>query len=62
LGGLILIIGLGHDVDNAYGLRWGLPKVISLEARYGVRSTFFVRVDVVRSEKDCSVLDSLVVG
>lgn len=30
--------------------------MISLEEKYGVRSTFFVRVDVIRSDKDCSVL------
>ncbi len=54
-----MIIGLRHDVDEVYGLRWGLPKVISLE-KYGVRSTFFVCVDVIRSDKDCSVLKRIV--
>lgn len=55
-----MIIGLRHDVDEVYGLRWGLPKVISLEEKHGVRSTFFVRVDVVRSDKDHSVLRRIV--
>jgi hypothetical protein len=55
-----MIIGLRHDVDEVYGLRWGLPKVISLEEKYDVRSTFFVRVDVVRSDKDCSALKRIV--
>ena len=39
-------------MDTVYGLRWGLPKIVSIERKYGVRSTLFVRVDVVRSEKD----------
>lgn len=55
-----MIIGLRHDIDNVYGLRWGLPKVVSLEEKYGVRSTFFVRVDVLRSDKDCNVLRRIV--
>jgi hypothetical protein len=25
-----MIVGLRHDVSTVYGLRWGLPKVISL--------------------------------
>jgi hypothetical protein len=56
------VVGLRHDVDNVYGFRRGLPKIVSLEERYGVRSTFFVRVDVVRSGKDQSVLKRLVDG
>lgn len=55
-----MIIGLRHDVDEVYGLRFGVPKVISLEEKYGVRSTFFVRVDVIRSDKDCAVLRRIV--
>lgn len=55
-----MIVGLRHDVDEVYGLRWGLPKIISSENKCGVRSMFFVRLDVIRSDKDCSVLDSLV--
>jgi hypothetical protein len=51
-----MIVGLRHDVDTVYGLRWGLPKIISTEKKYDVRSTFFVRVDVVRSDKDRRVL------
>jgi len=57
-----LIIGLRHDIDEVYGLRWGLPKLISLEEKYDVRSTLFVRVDVVRSDKDCSALRRIVDG
>jgi peptidoglycan/xylan/chitin deacetylase (PgdA/CDA1 family) len=47
-----LIVGLRHDVDEVYGLRYGLPKIISIEKKYGVKSTFFVRVDVIRSDED----------
>jgi len=51
-----MIIGLRHDVDTSYGLRRGLSKVIFLEDKYGVRSTFFVRVDILRSDKDVKTL------
>ena len=47
-----MFVGLRHDLDTVYGLRWGLPKIIAIEEKFGVRSTLFVRVDVVRSEKD----------
>lgn len=55
-----MIVGLRHDIDNVYGLRLGLPKVISLEEKFGVRSTFFVRVDVIRSRKDRDTLKRIV--
>ena len=51
-----MIVGLRHDLDTVYGLRWGLPKIIAIEKKYDVGSTFFVRVDVVRSDKDRRVL------
>ncbi len=51
-----MIIGLRHDIDTSYGLRQGLPKVISLEERYDVRSTFFVRVDILHSDRDVEIL------
>jgi len=54
-----LIVGLRHDIDNVYGLRKGLPKVISIEEEYGVRSTFFVRVDIIRSFKDRTLLKEI---
>jgi len=55
-----LIIGLRHDIDSVYGLRLGLPKVISIEEKHGVRSTFFVRVDTIISDRDRSVLRQIV--
>lgn len=55
-----MIVGLRHDVDNVYGLRWGLPKVISIEKKSDVKSTFFVRVDVIRTDKDCKTLRQIV--
>lgn len=51
-----MIVGLRHDLDTVYGLRMGLPKIIAIEKKCDVRSTFFVRVDVVRSDKDRRVL------
>ena len=54
-----MIIGLRHDVDTVYGLRLGLPKIISIERRYKLRSTFFVRVDIIRTKKDAAALRKL---
>lgn len=50
------MISLRHDIDNVYGLRGGLPKLISIEEKHGVRSTFFVRVDIIKSSKDQDLL------
>jgi len=47
-----MIVGLRHDLDTVYGQRWGLPKIVAIEKKYDVKSALFVRVDVVRSEKD----------
>lgn len=54
-----MIIGLRHDLDTIYGLRRGLPRIISIEKKYGVKSTFFVRIDVLRSDKDKSILQKI---
>ena len=55
-----MIIGLRHDIDTVYGLRLGLPKIISIEKRYDVRSTFFIRVDIIKSKNDVNLLKKLV--
>jgi hypothetical protein len=36
---------LRHDVDHPHGLDDGLCKVIDIERKHGVRSTFFLRFD-----------------
>ncbi|MGD0329223.1 MAG: hypothetical protein ABSB40_02110 [Nitrososphaeria archaeon] len=51
-----MIIGLRHDVDTVWDLKWGISKVIALERKYKVRSTFFVRTDLLNSEKYCNYL------
>ncbi|MGY0287414.1 MAG: hypothetical protein ACUX7D_01410 [Candidatus Methanodesulfokora washburnensis] len=52
----MLVVGLRHDIDNTYGLRKGLSKIISVESKLDIRSTFFVRADVIKSEKDMEIL------
>ena len=53
------IVGLRHDLDTVYGLRWGLPKIISIEKKCDVKSTLFIRVDVIRSDKDKRALKKI---
>jgi len=55
-----VIVGLRHDVDNVYGLRKGLPRMIEIEDRLDLRSTFFVRVDTIKSGEDERMLRRLV--
>lgn len=54
-----MIIGLRHDIDTVYGLRLGLPQIISIERKHGVRSTFFVRIDLIKSKKDVATLKKI---
>lgn len=55
-----LVVGLRHDVDsNFFGLRRGLPKVVEIERRFGVRSTIFVRARIVKSKEDIDYLREL---
>jgi hypothetical protein len=44
------IIALRHDVENTFGLRYGLQKIIGIEEEYDVKSTIFVRADISKSE------------
>ncbi|MFB0523767.1 MAG: hypothetical protein ACETV1_08450 [Candidatus Bathyarchaeia archaeon] len=57
-----LIVGLRNVIDNHYGLSHGLSKVVSIEKKHDVRSTFFVRVDVIHSQRDCRVLKEIADG
>jgi len=43
------ILGLRHDVDTKIGLLKGVPKVVKIEDKFDVRSTFFIRVKVLKS-------------
>jgi len=54
-----LKIGLRHDIDTSYGLRWGLQKITSIEKIHDVRSTFFIRIDIIKSKKDITTLKKL---
>jgi len=53
------MILLRHDIDTVWGLRKGVPLVMKLEENYGVRSTFFVRVRVLKNESDWKLLKEL---
>jgi len=53
------MILLRHDVDTVWGLHKGVPIVTRIEEKYGVRSTFFVRVRILRDETDWKLLREL---
>ncbi len=44
------VIGLRHDVDTRLGLARGVPLVMRIEDRLGVRSSFYVRVVLLGDE------------
>lgn len=53
------IIASRHDVDTTFGLRYGLPKIIDIEKRHKIKSTIFVRVDILKKDADISFLQYL---
>jgi len=53
------VIALRHDVDSTFGLRYGLQKIINIEEKYNVKSTIFVRVDILKSKVDTLFLRQL---
>ncbi|MBS7656940.1 MAG: hypothetical protein QXI71_03445 [Candidatus Bathyarchaeia archaeon] len=53
------MIGLRHDVDNIYGLRDGLPKLIRIEEKFGIRSTIFVRTNIMPEKSDKEYIKQL---
>ena len=54
-----MYIGLRHDIDNEWAITKGVPKIIALEKKYNVKSTFFTRVDALKTENSRSYLLSL---
>jgi len=54
-----MCIGLRHDIDNEWAIIKGVPKIIALEKKYNVKSTFFTRVDALKSERSRNYLLSL---
>jgi len=53
------IIASRHDVDTTFGLRYGIPKIIEIEKRHQIKSTIFVRVDILKKNADISFLQYL---
>ena len=53
------MIGLRHDVDNIYGLRKGLPILIGIEEKFGIKSTIFVRTDILPEKSDKGYIKQL---
>jgi len=42
------VVGLRHDIDTVLGLLLGVDRVLTIEDRFDVRSTFYVRLHVVK--------------
>ena len=42
------LVGLRHDVDTVLGLLLGVERVVGIEDRFDARSTFYVRLRVVK--------------
>jgi len=53
------IIASRHDVETTLGLRYGMPKVIEIEKRHQIKSTIFVRPDILKNNADISFLQHL---
>ena len=53
------IIASRHDVDTTFGLRYGIPKIIEIEKRHQIKSTIFVRLDILKNNADISFLQYL---
>ena len=52
-------IALRHDIDYVFGLRKGLPKMISIEESFNVKSTLFIRADLLTKSSDVEYLRGL---
>ncbi|MFH7835851.1 MAG: hypothetical protein QXL51_04565 [Candidatus Aenigmatarchaeota archaeon] len=51
------LIGLRHDIDNNWVFKKGIfSNLLKIEDGYNIRSTFFVRVDTLKSEKDWNLI------